>query len=429
MWEIVCPYCSKVINEGSFKENEVNYKKLNDYIESHLKERENNYKELIKKELINENNLIVSKEIAEKVSEVKELKNDEINKLREEISNLKTQLETSKTVTDKEIAEKVLEVKELKNDEINKLREEISNLKTQLETSKTVTGKEIAEKVSEVKELKNDEINKLREEISNLKTQLETSKTVTDKEIAEKVSEIKELKNDEINKLREENNNLEKKIISKKTLSSQIIGKEFEEEFKTNLNSTFPEDIIEKIVTNKTEGKGADFREIVHKNDSEIGRIIFELKSGEKWESEWLSKFEDDISKEKGNYGILLANSFNKKFGDIGFKKIPSKNIFVCNPGYYIFVTQIVRIMLNKEMQLINKYVSNEQIEEKKVKIFNWISIDLSKKLQKSKEQIINIQKELNKINIANSKAEGYCKDILDNLIEELLVFITENCS
>lgn len=269
-------------------------------------------------------------------------------------------------------------------------------------------------------------------ELESVKKEFETNlaleKAKVEKQLKDEVFKqieiLRQQKDSEINELREQNTQLTIANEKNKVIQNKTKGENFEHEVEAELRKVFDMDIIEKITTRDQK---ADYLQIVQQNNQEIGRIVYEVKNAE-WKPTWEKKLLEDTVAQKGKYGILIATSFNEKYRGIPFKVSDvAPNIFLTDPDSFVFVSQIIKKLIQKEYEFESK--SGVSTDEASKEFNNWRELIFAKANQNFEEQIKRIYsaensiiKQADEIRIGREKISSIWKNTIKEFIDNFKI-------
>ncbi|WP_338954879.1 DUF2130 domain-containing protein [Spiroplasma endosymbiont of Polydrusus cervinus] len=311
-WEFTCPNCGYIITEEDFSKNEKILANLKSIFDKHkdiyiqnlrekliidlqeqqkeelsriIAEKENQFNKIKQEELdklnqiitnqsieLSNNKINLEKLLVEKENSINLAKQKEIDDLKEHIAKLSTLIENNKLELDKTLAEKENQFNKIKQEELDKLNQIITNQSIELSNNKVNLEKLLIEKENSINLAKQKEIDDLKEHIAKLSTLIENNKLELDKTLAEKENQFNKIKQEELDKLNQiitnqsielSNNkvNLEKLLVEKE---NQLMNKQqeiilnYEKELKI-LNFQVEElkiaNATNKVIQNKTKGE------------------------------------------------------------------------------------------------------------------------------------------------------------------------------
>ncbi|QJB71064.1 DUF2130 domain-containing protein [Mycoplasma sp. 1654_15] len=393
---------------------------------------------------------IIEQDIEKYISEKKKedwkkeflLNDEEVNKLREQIENLKTSQNKSRNqIANLENEQKIeLDKKDFEiirltdklNDLTNSLQEKEEelqkrfevkqeNLINTLETEKKVLKQEYESKENqkflEQKEELTKQINKEKEEFFN--KQLEQSKNDW-KELKEQEKEKYEKDLTEKQEIIED---LKKQLDRRQHTNSKRIGEDFENwlqktfyESFSNLDETVT---YEKITKNDANNEKADalikfnfFSNVKKENIQET--ITIEAKSesnsGSQKNSSFYKKLDRNREQQKSKYAILVTELEEKD--EFSIKSVSEyKNMYVCRPQYFILLINVLFHFAKKESELTNVELNFKTKEEIQKEFENFKKDSIEKLVDKVDKQIPDMFKQVESIEKAVEKLREILND------------------
>ncbi|WP_215741263.1 DUF2130 domain-containing protein [Mesomycoplasma hyorhinis] len=399
------------------------------------------------------------------------LNDPEVNRLREQINNLRTSENASKNkIANLESGQKIeLDKKDL---EIISLKDKLNNLTNSLQEKEDDLQKRFQEKEEDLKKhfqqkeenLKNNferdkkalsESSESRATQKYLEKKEELEKQIHkereeffDKQLEQSRQDWKELKEQEIAKyeqnLKEKEEaiqELRNKLDRRQHTNSKRIGEDFENwlqktfyESFSNLNETVT---YEKMTKNDANNEKADalikfnfFSTVKKENIQET--ITIEAKSestsGSQKNSSFYKKLDRNREQQKSKYAILVTELEEKD--EFSIKSVSEyKNMYVCRPQYFILLINVLFHFAQKESELTNvelNFKAKEEIQ-KEFETFKKDSIEklvdkVDKQLPDMIKQVDSIEKALEKLKeILNDKFVKYFNQF-KNKLEELTI-------
>ncbi|WP_342252352.1 DUF2130 domain-containing protein [Spiroplasma endosymbiont of Amphibalanus improvisus] len=462
-----CPKCNYKVTENDFEENGKIYNQILNRLELQ--------KEKFKQELL----IKLRKEEEEKFSnrlklELTTLENKKDAQYADKIKSLekdKTELE----ITNKSFKEKIEQEKKLASAEQEKKDQQIitqrdqtiAELNKNLETTKSklalelntkfnskiaelnkqlieleITNKSFKEKNEQEKKLASAEQEKKDQQIItqrdqtivDLNNKLKLEKANLDAEKSKLELELQKNFDFKISELKEEIQNLKLLNEKNKIIQNKTKGENFEQEVHGELTKCFDtEDVISKITDKNQKG---DFLQEVRVNKKVIGKIVYEVKNAE-WKDKWETKLLTDMAAKKAKFGILIATSLNTRYPEVPFKKSDSNdNIYFANPDSFIFVAQLVKIIIKKEYDLEllrQKEFNNNKSSDRFVKYKEWVDTQWPKLIQNfsdnftrlSKNEDI-IKKSANSILKSSEEIRIARENMANKQLKDIEIFITK---
>lgn len=325
MNELKCPYCGEVFQIDENGYNQIIKQVRDSEFQKDLKERQ---KELEKN---TENTIEIEKLKKEKEKEeLLKKKETEISLKNQEIEKLKNELKNSQTKQDLAIAQAV----EKKNEEIAEKTKEIFTLQSSL------SNKENERKIAET-ELKKELMNKYENELK--------------------------MKDEELERLKD----------FKLRQSTKMVGEDLEQfclnEFNKIRMTAFPNAYFEKDNDIKTGSKG-DFIFKEEKNGIEIISIMFEMKNEvstttKKHKNEDFFKELDKDRREKNcEYAVLVSmlesdnDYYNTGIVDVSYRY---DKMYVVRPEFFIQIISLLRNAALNSLQYKEELavVKNQQLD------------------------------------------------------------------
>lgn len=325
MNELKCPHCGEVFQIDENGYNQIIKQVRDSEFQKDLKERQ---KELEKN---TENTIEIEKLKKEKEKEeLLKKKETEISLKNQEIEKLKNELKNSQTKQDLAIAQAV----EKKNEEIAKKTKEIFTLQSSL------SNKENERKIAET-ELKKELMNKYENELK--------------------------MKDEELERLKD----------FKLRQSTKMVGEDLEQfclnEFNKIRMTAFPNAYFEKDNDIKTGSKG-DFIFKEEKNGIEIISIMFEMKNEvstttKKHKNEDFFKELDKDRREKNcEYAVLVSmleadnDYYNTGIVDVSYRY---DKMYVVRPKFFIQIISLLRNAALNSLQYKEELavVKNQQLD------------------------------------------------------------------
>ncbi|WNE40655.1 MAG: hypothetical protein mread185_000112 [Mycoplasmataceae bacterium] len=196
--------------------------------------------------------------------------------------------------------------------------------------------------------------------------------------------------------------------------NSKSKGEELEkyilEQLQTSYNGA---DEISKITH---VGTKADILQIVHnEQQQEIGKIIYEIKNEEKWDSKWLEKLSKDMVNDRADFGILVATC---RQGQPLWKPTPQQNILVSDEDNFLFASQIARLLIFSKLKIKDKEDSVTRIK----KWEEWIKDKLPNYLLKLEKYFSDWEKDLGRISTSLKSMEKTREEVRKLILSELEV-------
>lgn len=416
-----CPKCNYSITEKDFKENDKILSALKEVFNKH----ENNYIDQLKQKLQEDWNIQHQHKVAVELSrqqlKLNEIKTQEVNKIKGEISRYQTLLIEEQAKKEKMLLQQEKDLTVKKQKEVYELNNQILKLESLMENHKNISEKILLEKLNEIEKIKHNELKQLNDIINKQQIELSNNQVKLEKLLLEKSQEITNKKQQEIEILKQQINELKEANIQFKVIQNKTKGETFEQDVEYELRKVFePEDIITKITT---QDKKADYLHEIRKDGTIIGKIVYEVKNAE-WSNAWEKKLVEDMGKQKSKYGILIATSFNKKYPNIPFKRSDhNPNIYLSDAESFYFIAQILKTLINIEYKLEIKN-SQQEYQEKFKKFNDWKISELPRFTEILHSSCVIIQnnessilKNIDKIRIAREK-------ILNNWVKNIKDFL-----
>ena len=333
MNEIKCPKCGTV-----FKIDENNYDSILKQIRDH---EFHNELQKIENQLSNEKKSAIASAKAETEKQL----NEEINKLKIQISSLQNKIDSSENNKKIEIDNVKLDVEKEFKEKINELNIIKLNLENEIKLkdneNKLEVEKAISEKDKNIESLKNQiELNK--KEYLLKEQSLKDNYLSTIKSKDEMISYYKDLKT---------------------SLSTKMVGETLEQHCEIEFNKLrplFPNSYFEKDNDVKTGSKGDFIYRDFDDNGIEIVSIMFEMKNendttATKHKNEDFFKELDKDRKEKNcEYAVLVSllekdnDLYNSGIVDVSYKY---EKMYVIRPQSFITFITLIRGMAYNSLQ------------------------------------------------------------------------------
>lgn len=282
-----------------------------------------------------ENNLTVTCPQCKKVFSAKDLLEDHLKEKDKEITELlkKQQLEFKKKESE---IEKNLKDQFKKNNEIEikkQLEERAEKLKIQILNENKKTQEENNKQIK----LLSKQLNDQEKEKKDLEKKYNASFKEKEKKLQAKIAEDLEKKYEHENRKREKeyeisNRRLRQKLEEAekqvKQRSMEVQGEVQEELIEDYLSRKFPSD---EVVPIKKGQKGGDCILVINSNaGEEIGKIYFESKDQKSFSEDWPNKLLKDMKDKNIGYGVLITVSLPKDFDKSeGFTTRHGKRIII----------------------------------------------------------------------------------------------------
>tara|TARA_R110000868_G_scaffold162538_2_gene393902 strand:+ start:13777 stop:14784 length:1008 start_codon:yes stop_codon:yes gene_type:complete len=270
-------------------------------------------------------------------------------------------------------------------DELKQQAEEETSLQIK------ILQKEVQEKSELIKEAngykaENEELKrKLDEQISFQHAECERQLTeLRNKLNSEHAIEI-QAKKETLNKISSE---LKKALTTAEQTTSKISGNAQELKIFEWLKDNFKNDEIEKI---KPGQRGADILQSIYTKEKVFfGKIYYESKNAEKFESKWLTKLTEDMKVKSADIGVLITKDYNQQTR-------MQDGIWICHYNDFQILATILRL------NIINQYKEAILSEDKTNKQEHLYNLLTDKKIQEIVAVISNEFKKL-KEDLENEK-------------------------
>ncbi|MGP1414132.1 MAG: DUF2130 domain-containing protein [Bacillales bacterium] len=357
-----------VLEEEGHIGDKIDLKNLESIDDSFINKAIENKKDEIYQNKLNENNKLLETEY--KLNLQKEIKSKE-----KEVLDYKNKFES--------IQSKYNDLENLKNKEIENLKEsiknqyilEISNLKTEIDSINNNIKLNEEKTILELENKYNDLIHKNENEYNNNINKLKDENNNNIKSLEQEVEKYKNtlsLKEDEIKQIKE----------YKQKLSTKNIGESLEKfcenEFNLIRSFSFPNAIFEKDTKAINNSKGdfiyRDFDEV----GNEITSIMFEMKN-ESEETEkkqkndkFFKKLDNDRTNNKCEYAVLVTTLeednelYNQGILDISHKY---KKMYVIRPQFFI---PIIGLIKNASLNSLESRLELEEYKNQSIDLVNF---------------------------------------------------------
>jgi hypothetical protein len=290
---------------------------------------------------------------------------------------------------------------------------------------KNIIRQEFLEEIKRSRSYENfQEVKKIRQGLEEKEEKIAVLKediaTLNSSEYVEKIGRVKELK-EENEKLREQNQMLQR--LSKK--SGQDKGKEFEKWFLEELLTVFDgRDNVQDISKGQTgTGKRADFlQEVLTETEPRkvAGRIVYETKNAKSFDSNWITKLENDMRTHGADYGFIVATCESDTIIRSERSVDPKKKIYISGDNNNLFmVVKIMRELLitrHKFLETINSSVKEQKIK----KLDDWIDDKLPRYISSLEKQLQIQEKEANDIISKAGKIKDSREEIRKLIIDKI---------
>lgn len=341
MNEIICPHCKK-----AFKVDEAGFADIVKQVRDH------EFSEELKKR---EADFAREKDSAVKLAEsqTRESLHAELSKREREITELKA---TKSSELEKKLAEKDAQIKDLSTRATAKINEltaanelalaklvsqkdtELQQLKSEIETSKTVQKLAVSEAVAAVEKQRDELKNKL--EVDQAKRQLEA------KNLVDKFNQELKTKDEQIAYYKD----------LKAKMSTKMVGETLEQHCEIEFNrlraTAFSNAYFEKDNDASSGSKGDYIYRETDENGTEIISIMFEMKNeadetaSKKTNESFLKELDKDRHEKKCEYAVLVSllegdnELYNTGIVDVSHR---FDKMYVIRPQFFIPIITLLR--------------------------------------------------------------------------------------
>ncbi len=287
-------------------------------------------------------------------AEIERAKEQQLQALRQELER-KAQTQTQEAVKEaladarldaerqlekarREAARNLDKAKQETEDQVEKATQEAERLRREAEQSRKTAS----------------QLRREQEELMNQLTQAreekEDAQRAARKQLLEKEREIKEeaarkAAEDYNTKLREQEQTIQmlrEQLTAAKQVaeqgSQQLQGEILELDIERDLKAAFPMDTITEVRKGE---RGADIRQVINERAyTDCGLVLWECKNAKSFQTSWLSKLREELSKEKARAGVIVFQPTGGEGDD--FKRL-DENIWLIKPRYAVMLASMLR--------------------------------------------------------------------------------------
>lgn len=307
-------------------------------------------------------------------AEIERAKEQQLQALRQELEQ-KAQTQTQEAVKEaledarldaerqlekarREAARNLDKAKQETEDQVEKANQEAERLRREAEQSRKTA--------SQLRREQEDLMNQL----TQAREEKEDAQRVARKQLLEKEREIKEeaarkAAEDYNTKLREQEQTIQmlrEQLTAAKQVaeqgSQQLQGEILELDIERDLKAAFPTDTITEVRKGE---RGADIRQIINERAyTDCGLVLWECKNAKSFQTSWLSKLREELSKEKARAGVIVFQPTGGEGDD--FKRL-DENIWLIKPRYAVMLASMLREVF------IRVTIANRNAQGKDVKM------------------------------------------------------------
>ena len=402
----------KVIEEGN---NQVYKNKLEEY-KRHLEEL--HQKDIEKVE--NEKKVILNEQkslLAQKESEIREVYSKQINELNNKLNLFQRDAEI-----------KLKDELNKKDQELQKLNSENTNLKQQIELK--------------LDKQKSDLKSEYQLTINKLENQIELNKKDYENQISQKIYELNKTHQDEVNKLNIEIDDLKRQ---RSSLNVKKIGEDLEI-WCNNLVTSYMQNGLSnclwykdnQVIKNDDENKGSKADYILkvyadnsHQDKDLLTSICFDMKSespssvNKKTNADYFKALDKNRTKKNCKYAVLVSELEMEQSNSLSLYKVNEyEDMYVVRPSYLmIFINMIVSLTTRFQELILTKKEEELALVDKRELINKFDEIKktyLDKPLETLKSEINSIMKLSSDITESSRKIEEHCEKINLRYINEI---------
>ena len=428
-----------VLDEDASKGDYINLNELNEVDYSELENVINEGKDVIYNKKLEEYKHILNLENNEKMKDAKNDYEKKIEALNYQISTLNKDKEAL-------LREKENEREKKFKEEIDKLNNEIRELKSSKSSDIELLKMKHTNELNSLKNNKDGEIKDLHNEISSLKVNSENALKL-------KESELNNLKNEELNKqkekyeneLREKDTKINEILRQKAALNVKQTGENLESwcnneviSYMQNglLNCTWKKD--NKVIREDDEEKGSKadyifkvFASNAHEDSELLTSVCLDMKDenpdsvNKKNNADYYKQLDKNRNKKECKYAVLVSNLEMDKPNDLPIFRVSEyKDMYVVRPAYLMTFLNLITSLTMRFAELIktgkeakinikNAYDLNQEFENLK-------HTYLEKPLEALENQISDISSQSETIRKSANKITELCDKIINNYINSI---------